>query len=32
MSDREKEEIVMKWTGYLAVLLAIAAAVAFSGQ
>lgn len=32
MSDKEKEEAVMKWTGYFAVLLAIAAAVAFSGQ
>lgn len=32
MSDREKEEIVLRWTGYFAVALAIAAAVAFSGQ
>ena len=32
MSDREKEEAVMRWTGYFAVILAIVAIVAFSGQ
>lgn len=32
MNDKELEELVMRWTGYFAVLLAIVAIVAFSGQ
>lgn len=32
MNDKELEELVLRWTGYVALLLTILAAVAFAGQ